>query len=91
MGLLDGMLQGQQAQPQQGGGLLASMGGAQQPAQDGQMPPEMMEAIQQMKGASPEERQQFIQQVTQAIQSAPKDPAQKEQVMQQFMQAMGAA
>lgn len=88
---MNGLLAGAMPQPpqqQQAGGLL---GGIQQAPSGGAMPmpPEMMQAIEQMKSAPPEEREAFIQQVTQAIQSAPKDQAQKQQVLQQFMQAMG--
>lgn len=86
MGLLDAM-QPQAQQPQ--GGLLSGM--EQAPAQGGlpPMPPELVQAIQQMKGASPEEREAFIREIVGKIQGMPKPPEQVEQAIQQFMQAMG--
>jgi hypothetical protein len=81
MGLLDSMTPQQQPQ----GGLLGDMGAAQGGSQ---MPPEMMQAIQQMKTADPATKQQFIQEVTQKIQASGKPPEQIQQVLQQFMQAM---
>jgi hypothetical protein len=92
MGLLDGMMaQGAPQQPQ--GGLLGGMAAGQLQAQGaapagGQMPPEMMQAIQQMKQADPATKQRFMQEVLQSIQASGKPPELVQQVIQQFTQAM---
>jgi hypothetical protein len=80
MGLLD-----TQAQPDQtaGMGLLSQQQGIPP------MPPEMQQAIAQMKSAPPQQKQAFMQHIIQTIQQTPKDPMMKQQVIQQFMQAMG--
>lgn len=81
-GLLGG---GQPAMLGQQGGLAGHF--AQQSGLP-PMPPELQQAIQQMKGAPPQQKQDFIQTISEKIMSMPKDPAMKQQAMQQFMQAM---
>lgn len=90
MGLLDNF--SSDAPQAQTGGLLGAM-----PAQQGggqasglpPMPPELMQVVQQMKGAPPQQRDAFIQIMSQKIASSVHDPAMKQQVLQAFMQAMG--
>lgn len=52
------------------------------------MPPEMAQAIQKMKMASPEEKNQFMQQVIQSIAQSAKPEDQKIQVIAEFTKAM---
>ena len=90
MGLLD-MGGAQPSQPQ--GGLL---GGYQPQAQAqggqggamAQMPPELLKAIAQIREASPEEQQAFMQKISAMIQSNVKDPAQAKQALEQIAQAL---
>jgi len=83
MGLLDSAMGA--AAPQMSGGLLGAA-----PTQGGvpPMPPDMAQAVENMKNADPEAKQQFIEQVAQKIQSSGKDPQMIKQVLAQFMQAM---
>lgn len=61
-----------------------------QPAPGGlpPMPPELVQAIQQVKQAPPEQQQAFMQQIMEKIQAMPKPPEQIAQAIQQFTQAM---
>ena len=82
MGLLDMQMQGA-TQPQVG--LLGTM---QPQGAVPAMPPEMMQMVEKMKGAPPDQKQQFLQQVIGQIQGSGKDPAMIKQVLAAFLQAM---
>lgn len=89
-----GLLGNAQPQPQQGGLLGAFQGGAQSTPAGGQggapsLPPEVMQVIEHLRGASQEQRQDYTQKVMQSIQSSGKDAVTQQQMAQQFMQAMG--
>jgi hypothetical protein len=89
MGLLD---MGGAQQPQMGG-LLGAFSGGAKPAPDSaqgvQIPPEVMQVIEHLRGADQQQRQEYTQKVMQSIQSSGKDQATQQQMAQQFMQAMG--
>lgn len=88
MGLLDSMPAPQQQQPVTGG-LLGTQGGQVPQGGASALPPEVMQVIEHMRGASPQDRQDYTQKVMESIKSSGKDPATQRQMAQQFMQAMG--
>ncbi len=53
------------------------------------MPPEMLQVIEQIKAAPPDQQQGMVQQIVQKMQSMPKPPAEIQQAIQQLMQALG--
>ena len=93
MGLFDSMnAGGEQATAILGSGQPAMMGqqgaGNQQPM-PAKIHPEMQKAIDQMKDAPPEQKQEFIRQIMQSIAGSVQDPAARQQAQQEFIQAMG--
>lgn len=94
MGLLDmhsgqnqavgGLLDPAAMQPQQGAPMQQGQAGGLPP-----MPPELLQAIEQMKGAPPAQQQQFMQQLMQKIAAMNHDPQKLQMIQQQLMQALG--
>lgn len=80
---MNGLLgQGMQPQQPQMGGLLGG-----QPQSSG-MPPEMVKVVQSIKMLPPDQKEQATMQIVQRINSSPKPDNEKQQAIQQFIDAV---